>query len=158
MCRFTDNVPFNEAGWDHPVTGSIATALAAGKAWVWKRDKLMHSIALAIIPNLSTYQTRAGELSMWKGCAGFKWSKKWGFCCKTSKRRNVWSFNAFEGIFGVWNQTLSGKKFDINLPDFTSPWDWGIEQTNIKTHAVRDSCQLPIFTAIDLKEKLNGKK
>ena len=67
-------------------------------------------------------------------------------------------FNAFEGIFGVWNQTLSGKEFDINLPDFTSPWDWGIEQTNIKTHAVRDSCQLPIFTAIDLKEKLNGKK
>jgi len=158
MCRFTDNVPFNEAGWDQPVTGSIATALAAGKLMGLERDKLMHSIALAIIPNLSTYQTRAGELSMWKGCAGPNGARNGVFAARLAREGMSGPFNAFEGIFGVWNQTLSGKKFDINLPDFTNPWDWGIEQTNIKTHAVRDSCQLPIFTAIDLKEKLNGKK
>ena len=158
MCRFTDNVPFNDAGWDQPVTGSIATALAAGKLMGLEREKLMHSIALAIIPNLSTYQTRAGELSMWKGCAGPNGARNGVFAARLAREGMSGPFNAFEGIFGVWNQTLSGKKFDINLPDFTSPWDWGIEQTNIKTHAVRDSCQLPIFTAIDLKEKLNGKK
>ena len=158
MCRFTDNVPFNDAGWDQPVTGSIATALAAGKLMGLEREKLIHSIALAIIPNLSTYQTRAGELSMWKGCAGPNGARNGVFAARLAREGMSGPFNAFEGIFGVWNQTLSGKKFDINLPDFTSPWDWGIEQTNIKTHAVRDSCQLPIFTAIDLKEKLNGKK
>lgn len=158
MCRFTDNVPFNDAGWDQPVTGSIATALAAGKLMGLEREKLMHSIGLAIIPNLSTYQTRAGELSMWKGCAGPNGARNGVFAARLAREGMSGPFNAFEGIFGVWNQTLSGKKFDINLPDFTSPWDWGIEQTNIKTHAVRDSCQLPIFTAIDLKEKLNGKK
>lgn len=158
MCRFTDNVPFNDAGWDQPVTGSIATALAAGKLMGLEREKLMHSIALAIIPNLSTYQTRAGELSMWKGCAGPNGARNGVFAARLAREGMSGPFNAFEGIFGVWNQTLSGKKFDINLPDFTSTWDWGIEQTNIKTHAVRDSCQLPIFTAIDLKEKLNGKK
>ena len=158
MCRFTDNVPFNDAGWDQPVTGSIATALAAGKLMGLEREKLMHSIALAIIPNHSTYQTRAGELSMWKGCAGPNGARNGVFAARLAREGMSGPFNAFEGIFGVWNQTLSGKKFDINLPDFTSPWDWGIEQTNIKTHAVRDSCQLPIFTAIDLKEKLNGKK
>ncbi len=158
MCRFTDNVPFNDAGWDQPVTGSIATALAAGKLMGLEREKLIHSIALAIIPNLSTYQTRAGELSMWKGCAGPNGARNGVFAARLAREGMSGPFNAFEGIFGVWNQTLSGKKFDINLPDFTIPWDWGIEQTNIKTHAVRDSCQLPIFTAIDLKEKLNGKK
>ena len=158
MCRFTDNVPFNEAGWDQPVSGSIATALAAGKLMGLTKDKLMHSISLAIIPNLSTYQTRAGELSMWKGCAGPNGARNGIFAARLAREGMSGPFNAFEGIFGVWNQTLSGKKFDINLPDFTGAWDWGIEQTNIKTHAVRDSCQLPIFTAIDLKEKLNGKK
>ncbi len=158
MCRFTDNVPFNDAGWDQPVTGSIATALAAGKLMGLEREKLMYSIGLAIIPNLSTYQTRAGELSMWKGCAGPNGARNGVFAARLAREGMSGPFNAFEGIFGVWNQTLSGKKFDINLPDFTGPWDWGIEQTNIKTHAVRDSCQLPIFTAIDLKEKLNGKK
>jgi len=31
---------------------------------------MAHALSLAVTPNLCTYQTRAGELSMWKGCAG----------------------------------------------------------------------------------------
>ena len=158
MCRFTDNVPFNEAGWDQPVTGTIATALATGKLMRLEKEKLRHAISLAVIPNLSTYQTRAGELSMWKGCAGPNGARNGVFAARLAREGMSGPFNSFEGIFGVWNQTLNGKKFDINLPNFSSKWDWGIEQTNIKTHAVRDSCQLPIFTAIELREKLGGKK
>ena len=70
MCRFTDIVPFNTAGWDQPVTGAIATAMAAGKLIGLDRDAMAHALSLAVTPNLCTYQTRAGELSMWKGCAG----------------------------------------------------------------------------------------
>ena len=89
MCRFTDNVPFNEAGWDQPVSGSIATAVAAGKLMGLTKDKLMHSISLAIIPNLSTYQTRAGELSMWKVA---QVQTNWNGIFAADKRGNVWSF------------------------------------------------------------------
>ena len=158
MCRFTDSVPFNEAGWDQPVTGSVATALAAGKLMGLKVEKLRHAISLAIIPNLSTYQTRTGELSMWKGCAGPNGARNGIFAARLAREGMSGPFNAFEGVFGVWNQALNGKNFEIKLPNFQGKWDWGIEQTNIKTHAVRDSCQLPIFTAIELREKLGGKK
>ena len=123
-----------------------------------EKEKLIHAISLANIPNLSTYQTRAGELSMWKGCAGPNGARNGVFAARLAREGMSGPFNAFEGIFGVWNQTLNGKKFDIQLPNFSGKWDWGIEQTNIKTHAVRDSCQLPIFTAIELREKLDGKK
>ena len=97
MCRFTDNVPFNEAGWDQPVTGSIATALAAGKLMGLERDKLMHSIALAIIPNLSTYQTRAGELSMWKGCAGPNGARNGVFAARLAREGMSGPSNALKG-------------------------------------------------------------
>ena len=69
QCRFVDSVPFNDAGWDQPVPGVMACALACGRLLGLTRQEMHEALALAIIPNLSTYQSRAGELSMWKGCA-----------------------------------------------------------------------------------------
>ena len=43
--------------------------MAAGKLLGLDAEGLRNALALALIPNLCTYQTRAGELSMWKGCA-----------------------------------------------------------------------------------------
>jgi hypothetical protein len=42
--------------------------MAAGHLLALDRERMGH--ALALIPNMCTYRTRAGELSMWKGCAG----------------------------------------------------------------------------------------
>ena len=156
-CRFTDAVPFNTAGWDQPVSGAIGTALAAGRLMGLDREALCHAVSLAVIPNLCTYQTRAGELSMWKGCAGPNGARNGIFAARLAREGMTGPYLAFDGVFGVWNQTLGGERFHVSLPDGSVDWSWGLEQTNIKTHAVRDSCQLPIFTAIDLREKLAGR-
>src|SRR5258708_12753394 len=70
QCRFTDTVPFNDAGYDQPLVGAMACALAAGKLLGLTPEQMGHAVALAIVPHLPTYQTRAGELSMCKGCPG----------------------------------------------------------------------------------------
>lgn len=158
MCRFTDGVPFNTAGWDQPVSGAIATALAAGRLMGLDREQMHHAISLAVIPNLCTYQTRAGELSMWKGCAGPNGARNGIFAARLAREGMTGPYRAFDGIFGVWNQALDGQSYDVALPDGSPDWTWGLEQTNVKTHAVRDSCQLPIFTAIELREKLAGRE
>lgn len=158
MCRFTDGVPFNTAGWDQPVSGAIATALAAGRLMGLDREQMNNAIALAVVPNLCTYQTRAGELSMWKGCAGPNGARNGIFAARLAREGMTGPYRAFDGIFGVWNQTLSGESYEVSLPDGSPDWTWGLEQTNIKTHAVRDSCQLPIFTAIELRKKLDGRE
>ena len=69
QCRFVDSVPFNENGWDQPVPGVIAMAMAAGRMLSLNVSSMRDALALAVTPNLCTYQTRAGELSMWKGAA-----------------------------------------------------------------------------------------
>ncbi len=112
VCRFTDVVPFNTAGWDQPVTGAIATAMAAGRLLGLSREALMHALALAVIPNLCTYQTRAGELSMWKGCAGPNGARNGVFAALLAGEGMSGPYEAFDGVFGVWNQTLGGTPYD----------------------------------------------
>jgi 2-methylcitrate dehydratase len=154
MCRFTDIVPFNTAGWDQPVTGVIATAMAAGKLVGLDREAMAHALSLAVTPNLCTYQTRAGELSMWKGCAGPNGARNGIFAALLAAEGMTGPYRAFEGIYGIWNQTLDGKSYDVTFGPAKKDGPWGIVQTNIKTFPVRDSCQLPIMTALQLRAKV----
>jgi len=156
QCRFVDSVPFNEAGWDQPVPGVMACALAAGRLLGLSRDQLQQALALAIIPNLSTYQTRSGELSMWKGCAAANGARQGVFAAQLAAAGMTGPCEPFDGVFGLWKQTM-GKPYDVK--PFATPGNglaFGITQTNIKKYPVRDSCQLPADTAKRLREKVAG--
>ena len=153
QCRFTDTVPFNDAGWDQPVVGAMACALACGRLLGMSRDQMAQAVALSLIANLCTYQTRAGELSMWKGCAGPNGARNGIFAARLAAEGMTGPYNPFEGIFGVWNQATR-KAYDIDLPTPGGATSYGLNQTNIKTYPVRDSCQLPINTALDLRDKI----
>jgi len=153
VCRFTDVVPLNDAGWDQPVSGAIATAMAAGRLLGLSHEAMMHAGALAVVPNLCTYQTRAGELSMWKGCAGPNGARNGVFAALLAAEGMTGPYEAFDGVFGFWNQTLRGTRCDVPLGSCYQDGKWGIVQTNIKTHPVRDSCQLPIDTALELRPR-----
>jgi 2-methylcitrate dehydratase len=152
QCRFTDTVPFNDAGYDQPLVGAMAAALATGRLLGLTADELGHAVALAIVPHLPTYQTRAGELSMWKGCAGPNGARHGIFAARLAQAGLTGPYNAFEGVFGVWKQTL-GKPGNFTLPQPGTRQARALMQTNIKKFAVRDSCQLPIDTAIELRAK-----
>ncbi len=153
QCRFTDDVPFNDAGWDQPVVGAMAVALATGRLLGLSPEAMHHAISLAVIPNLCTYQTRAGELSMWKGCAGPNGARNGIFAAQLASAGMTGPYSAFEGIFGVWNQTVK-EPFDVAIPKPDKSLVYGISQSNIKTYPVRDSCQLPIDTALELRAKV----
>jgi 2-methylcitrate dehydratase len=152
QCRFTDTVGFNDSGWDQPVVGTMAMALAAGRMMGLSTDQMGNAIALAVIPHMATYQTRAGELSMWKGCAGPNGARHGIFAVRLAQAGMIGPYDAFEGVFGVWKQGL-GKPGQFTLPTGGFDKARALQQTNIKRHAVRDSCQLPIDTAIDLRSK-----
>jgi 2-methylcitrate dehydratase len=119
------------------------------------RDALGHALALAVVPNLCTYQTRAGELSMWKGCAGPNGARNGIFAAMLAAEGLTGPYEAFDGVFGFWNQTQGGRRVHVPLPDGSPGWRWGVVQTNIKTWPVRDSCQLPIATALRLRAQLD---
>ncbi len=156
QCRFTDTVPFNDAGWDQPVVGAQAAALAVGRMMALDAEQLAHALSLSVVPHLGTYQTRSGELSMWKGCAGPNGARHGIFAAQLAREGLTGPYSAYEGTFGIWKQTL-GKPGEFKLPAGKLAAPLGLNQTNIKRHPVRDSCQLPIDTALELRKKLAGR-
>ena len=149
QCRFVDSVPFNDNGWDQPVPGVMACALACGRLLALDEEALRHALALAVIPNLCTYQTRAGELSMWKGCAAANGARQGVFAAALAAQGMTGPDQAFDGVFGLWNQTL-GRPYEIK-PFARAGEVFAVTQSNIKMFPVRDSCQLPVETALALR-------
>ena len=157
QCRFVDSVPFNDAGWDQPVPGVMACALACGRLFGLSREAMHQALALAIIPNLSTYQSRAGELSMWKGCAAANGARQGVFAAQLAAAGMTGPSEPFDGVFGLWKQTM-GKPYDIKPFARGKDGVYAVMQSNIKKYPVRDSCQLPVDTAKDLRAKLGGQQ
>ena len=156
QCRFTDSVAFNAAGWDQPLVGAQAAALAVGRVMGLDAEQLAHALSLAAVPHMPTYQTRSGELSMWKGCAGPNGARHGIFAARLAQEGMTGPYNAYEGIFGLWKQGL-GKIGEFALPSGALAPPLGLNQTNIKRYPVRDSCQLPIDTALELRAELEGR-
>lgn len=152
QCRFVDAVAFNDAGWDQPVPGVMACALAAGRLMGLSPAQMRDALALAVIPNLCTYQTRAGELSMWKGSAAANGARQGVFAARLAAEGMTGPYDAFDGVFGLWNQTM---RQPHDLPGLArGAGAYAVQQSNIKMYPVRDSCQLPVDTAKELRGKL----
>jgi 2-methylcitrate dehydratase len=62
-------VNLRERGWSQGIYVAVASAVAAGKLLGLTEIELGHAVSLALVPQIPLRQTRAGELSMWKGCA-----------------------------------------------------------------------------------------
>src|SRR5438105_8819 len=69
QCRLCDAASLRKHGWDHVTYGAISSAVAACKLLRLDATRTAHAIGLAGVCNVAMRQTRAGELSMWKGCA-----------------------------------------------------------------------------------------
>ena len=69
QCRLCDASSLRKNGFDHVTYGAISSALGAGKILGLDVTQLTHAVGIAGVSNTALRQTRAGELSMWKGCA-----------------------------------------------------------------------------------------
>jgi 2-methylcitrate dehydratase len=69
QCRLCDGASLRKHGIDHVTYGAISSAVAAAKLLKLNAVQTTHAIGLAGVANIALRQTRAGELSMWKGCA-----------------------------------------------------------------------------------------
>ncbi len=149
--RFADCVPFNSMGWDQPVAGVIGAAIGAATILGLTPDQIAHAISLAIVPNMAMHQTRCGELSEWKGCAGAMGGRQGLYAARLAAAGVEGPSQPFDGVNGVWAQV--GKEYSLSgLGAHT----WAIQQTNLKAWPVRDSCQLAVDTALDLRAQVRG--
>ena len=148
VCSLSDAVSIRDRGWDHVTYISISSAAGLGSLMGLENGRFVHALNLAINNNISLRQTRAGELSMWKGCTAANASRNSIFAALLAQKGLTGPAPIFEGEMEFLKQ-VSGA-FDLNLAEDR------VRKTMIKNYPVEYHAMSGVEAALELKGKVTG--
>ena len=123
-------VNLRERGWDQGVYVAVASSVAVGKLLALTESELGHAVSLALVPQIPLRQTRAGELSMWKGCATAAAVRGGVFAAQLAQLGMTGPDEPFEGKDGLFSRVTG--EFDLRLPAQSDRF--AIQASNLKLH------------------------
>ena len=140
-----------QLGWDHGILRSLGAACAAGKIMGLDQEHMSHAISLAVVPNLALGQTRVGELSMWKGCAGPIGTRAGIFAAQLAQQGMTGPFEPFDGSEGLWAKMLD------NPVRLEGGWSepYSINDTRLKFFPSQGGTQGPTGLAVELHSQIS---
>jgi 2-methylcitrate dehydratase len=153
-----DAASLRRHGWDHVNYLAIGAAAGAGRLLDLEPERIEHAISIAAVPHASMRQTRAGELSMWKGAAAANSSRNAVFAALLSEAGFTGPNEPFEGEMGYCRQLLGGdcwphaplERIDAKAPPAR------ILDTYIKLWPVEYHAQSAVDAALQLRNDLLG--
>jgi 2-methylcitrate dehydratase len=150
--QLVDNADFMTRGWDYVTETSIGSALGSAKVLGLSKAKMAHALALAIAPNIGLQQTRIGELSHWKGCAGPNAARNGVFAALLASEGLTGPNQPFEGRCALWDKVTG--KFEVG-PFGGQGRRFKIEDTFFKPRPVMYPTLALIETALELRSKID---
>jgi len=112
--RLGDAFSVRSVGVDHVAYIAIGAAAGVSKVLDLPVEKAYHAINLAVNESISLRQTRAGELSMWKGMTAGNSAKKGVFAALLASMGITGPSPVFEGEYGFFN-VVSKQRFTLEL-------------------------------------------
>ena len=112
-CRLVDAFDISKRGWDPPVFGLPAVALAAGRLMRLDPDQLTHAVNLAINDHIPMAQTRVGALSNWKGLAAAEAGRNAVFAARLARAGLTGPAPIFEGSSGFFQQVAGPANVNV---------------------------------------------
>ncbi len=112
-CRLVDALDISTRGWDPPVFGLPAVALAAGRLMKLSPDQLAHAVGIAINDHIPMAQTRVGALSDWKGLAAAEAGRNAVFAARLARAGLTGPAPVFEGQSGFFTQVSGPGPVDV---------------------------------------------
>jgi 2-methylcitrate dehydratase len=149
-CRLADASSIRNRGWDHVTYIAISSAVGAAKMMSLRREQIEEAVNLAATPNVALRQTRAGELSMWKGCAAANAARNGVFAAMLAKQGMTGPSPVFEGEMGFYRQ-VSGE-FDLRVEEVGHM----IVKTHIKNYPVEYHSMSAVDAVVDVRKRLGG--
>src|SRR6516225_2772947 len=151
QCRLCDAATLRKHGFDHVTYGAISSAVGACKLLKVDAAKATHALGLAGVANTALRQTRAGELSMWKGCAFANAARNGVFAALLAAEGMTGPAPIFEGDVGIM-KLLTGP-FDLgSLGGNEQPFM--ITSTYIKFWPAEYHSQSAIDAALQLRPEV----
>jgi 2-methylcitrate dehydratase len=156
QCRLCDAASVRARGWDHTTYGSISATLAAAKLLQLTQEQTEHALGIAATTGTALRLTRAGELSMWKGCAFAFASRNAVFAALLAADGMTGPAPLFEGEMGFFQQ-ISGP-FSLTKLGGPSDGDWMLPKTSIKFVPAEYHSQSAIAAAFELRRQIGDPK
>jgi 2-methylcitrate dehydratase len=156
-CRLIDAFDANISarGWDVPMLSLPAVALAAGKLMKLPPNKLAQAIGLALNDHISMGQTRAQELSDWKGIADAEASRNAIFATNLARAGLTGPGPVFEGRWGFFN--LVTGPADIETGKFGRRGvPFLIHQCGLKSYPAHITAQTTVPAAVALAKAIGN--
>jgi 2-methylcitrate dehydratase len=142
--------------WDHVNYIGIGVAMGASRLLGLNATQTAHAISLAAVPHASMRQTRAGELSMWKGAAAANSARNGLFGAMLAARGMTGPFEPFTGEMGFIRQMLGGNAFDDQALARMQRGDapHRICDSYIKKYPVEYHAQSAVDIAVELNQEI----
>ncbi|GAC1466162.1 MAG: MmgE/PrpD family protein [Isosphaeraceae bacterium] len=152
QCRLCDASSIRARGWDHTTYGSLSTSLAASKLLGLSHSETVHALGIAGTTGTALRLTRAGELSMWKGCAFAFAARNGVFSAILAREGLTGPAPLFEGEMGYCQQ-VSGP-LSLSTLGGAAADDWMISRTSIKFVPAEYHSQSAIAAAFELRPQI----
>ena len=152
FCRVCDAVDIKPQGFDHVTVGCIASTLGAAKGLGLSQEQTTQAVNMAVAANLALYQTRIGDVSMWKGCAFANASRNAVFTTLLARRGLTGPSPIFEGPGGYF-KAVSGGGFDLE-PFGGEGRPFKIMECSIKRYPLGQYSQTVVQAALEVRRQL----
>ncbi|MSP40469.1 MAG: MmgE/PrpD family protein [Deltaproteobacteria bacterium] len=153
--RLSDATHLRYKGWDQGFAAGIGAAAGVGHLLNISREQLAEAIAIVTVANVPMRNTRAGELSLWKGVATAFATRNGMFAALLAGEGMTGADKPFEGKHGLWD--LITGPFELTpLPTEGGPYQSPV--TRLKYWPVEYNGQLPAWGAVELRGKVDWRE
>ncbi len=153
--RLNDPTGLRMKGWDQGYVIGICTAAGVGHLLRLSPELLGEAIAITAVANVPMRNTRAGELSLWKGAATAFATRNGLFSTLLAAEGMTGPDRPFEGKHGLWD--LITGPFEL-APFGGRGGAFRTPEVQLKYWPVEYNAQLVVWAALELRSKVDWRK
>lgn len=153
--RLSDATGLRYKGWDQGFAIGICTAAGVGHLLGMSPRRIGEAVAITAVANIPMRNTRAGELSLWKGAATSFATRNGVFAALLAAEGMTGPDRPFEGKHGLWDLITGPFEFEP-LPTAGGPYR--SPDVQLKAWPVEYNAQLPVWAALELRSKVDWRE
>ncbi len=154
QCRLCDAASLRKHGIDHVTYGAISSCLAACHLLKLNATQTTHAVGIAGVCNGALRQTRAGEMSLWKGCAFANAARNGVFAALLAAEGMTGPAPIFEGELGFM-KLLTRTQFEVaRMGAENGSTDFMMTKTYIKFWPVEYHAQSAVDVILQLRPQI----
>ncbi len=150
--RISDSTGLRYKGWDQGFAIGVCTAAGVGHLLGLTPKQIGEAVAIIAVANIPMRNTRAGELSLWKGAATSFATRNGVFAALLAAEGMTGPDRPFEGKHGMWDLITGPFEFEP-LPTAGGPFR--SPHVQLKAWPVEYNAQLPVWAALELRSKVD---